>query len=191
MGPRHRAIEADRDTRASQQAHAIHIQLAGNDEMFFPEAVGAYPGVMRIREQQAAPARRTFRAYRPAVTGLLKVGNADLLRSRRCWRRRRRGRDHVREIDAGDDDALVIGYQVFRRNREDPFLPAAPAGHAVRADFAQILVVTGDVAFDHFALFFGHGLNYRSRLLVNAQSPISDVAVEVLVVGAGAEIASA
>src|SRR5262249_37325988 len=160
-------------------------------EMFFPEPIGADPGVMRIREQHAAPARRTFRADRPAVAGLLKVGNADLLRSRRFVFGRRRGRDHVREIYAGDHYALVIGYQIFRRNREDPFLATTPAAHAVRADFAQILVVSGDVAFDQIALFLGHGLNHRTRLLINAQGPKSDIAVEVAIVGAGAEIARA
>src|SRR5262249_45193446 len=63
------AVEADGHAGASEQAHAIDIEIARHREVLLPEALRARPEPVWVGEKHAAPALRARGADRPRVTG--------------------------------------------------------------------------------------------------------------------------
>ena len=78
MRPRHVLVEADLHQRKVTDAHAHHVQVAGNGEMHLPETVDASPWKVRVTQQQATAVGGAVLAEGPGVGAQWRVEQARL-----------------------------------------------------------------------------------------------------------------
>ena len=194
VGPGDVTVEPHLHERGSDERHPVHVEIAGNGQVAFPEPAVASPWEVRVRDNEAAAAGRDGPTERPTVRSRMIRRDDGLVCGRvhhRCGTGRLCSADELDHVAARSHQRHigVEHEEVERLDRRDPGSRSAPRRQRLGAVIGQPTIDTGGVADDQLDDLGWLGGEHPLGPGANPESQVPEVGVHVTIVWAPAEVA--